>query len=402
MIKKYNVLWIDDEWDKMSAFRTECEELHGLCIEPYRTRKEGMLALENNIDKWDAVILDAKMFDESTNEVASLSGLGKAKQRLDELSIKKRIPYFIFTGQADLLSSDNFSALFGHFYEKSKDDVKLITDIIAAIKNVEKNQIIHTYQDLFSSLESLGISDYTKDTFLGILLPLHNKEKEEGFRPAHHYTQLRKVIEYLFRACHKVGLVPEQCIENGLVNLNQSSIYLAGKVAEKLNVRYGEEGDRIVPEYIERIIRTVLNIGNTSSHTVELEAEDQQKIENILGSLKSNYLIYGLTLQLCEAIIWFANYISSHNDKEYNLSMCKPILESKNNIQDEKISQYEGKIFTPEQDEDGVWHCELCMVGLKHWFGGKMKLKKVTVNTDEKSNSKYPYFAKFDKIEEGI
>lgn len=398
MSKMYNVLWIDDEWEKLDGFIEKAATVYHLFITPFRTSKAGIDALRSDLDKWDAVILDAKGLDESEDEVTDVIGLRKTKEFL--LSLSKPIPYFIYTGQPDYLSNDFFKSAFGDFYSKFDGFNKILSAVLTEIEKSSQNQIIHTYQDLFSSLESLGISDYTKDIFLDILLPLHNKEKEEGFRPAHHYTQLRKVIEYLFRACHKVGLVPEQCIENGLVNLNQSSIYMAGKVAEKLNVRYGEGGDRIVPEYIERIIRTVLNIGNSSSHTVELDDDDKQKIDNILGSLKSNYLIYGLTLQLCEAVIWFANYISSHNDKEYNLSMCKPVLESKNNIQDEKISQYEGKIFTPEQDEDGVWHCELCMVGLNHWLGGKMKLKKVTVNTDEKSNSKYLYFAKFDKIEE--
>ena len=27
--KEYNVIWIDDEWDKMTEFKDECEELQG-------------------------------------------------------------------------------------------------------------------------------------------------------------------------------------------------------------------------------------------------------------------------------------------------------------------------------------------------------------------------------------
>ena len=114
MSKKYNILWIDDEWDKMPAFKQECEELYNLKLEPFRTRKAGMQALEDNLEKWHAVLLDAKMFDESENEQASLAGLGKAKAHLDRLSVKKAIPYFISTGQPDLLDDHNFKALFGN------------------------------------------------------------------------------------------------------------------------------------------------------------------------------------------------------------------------------------------------------------------------------------------------
>ena len=61
MKKIYNVVWIDDEYDKMSAFQEECEEIHGIKLYPFRTQKSGMDALDKNLDKWDGVLLDAKM-----------------------------------------------------------------------------------------------------------------------------------------------------------------------------------------------------------------------------------------------------------------------------------------------------------------------------------------------------
>ena len=94
MSDMYKILWIDDEWDKMLAFMDECEEIHNLKLVPYKTRKEGIEELERDLDSWDAVLLDAKMFDETENEVASLTGLGKAKDCLERLSLKKALPYF--------------------------------------------------------------------------------------------------------------------------------------------------------------------------------------------------------------------------------------------------------------------------------------------------------------------
>ena len=387
----YNVLWIDDQWDTLDGFIEKAATVYNLSITPYRTSKAGIEAIRSDLDKWDAVILDAKGLDESENEATDVIGLRKAKDFL--LSLSKPIPYFIYTGQTDYLSSDFFKSAFGDFYSKHDGYNKILKAVVEAIEKKVENQTIHNYQDLFSSLESLGISEYTKDTFLDILLPLHYKEKEEGFRPVHHYTQLRKVIEYLFRACHKVGLIPEACISNGKVNLNQCSLYLAGKNPEKINLRYGEEGDSIVPKHIEKIIRSVLELGNTSSHTVDLESDDIEKIETLFKSLKSNYLIYGLTLQLCEAVVWFANYIATHNDKEYNLAFCKPVVE-------DAKSKYEGQIFTPEQDENGIWHCGDCLLSLQFWNEGQLQLKNVTNNTNDKTKNKYPYFAKYEKVEE--
>lgn len=391
MSKKYNILWIDDEWDKMPAFKQECEELYNLKLEPYRTRKAGMQALEDNLEKWHAVLLDAKMFDESENEQASLAGLGKAKAHLDRLSVKKAIPYFISTGQPDLLDDNNFKALFGNYYTKAKDDEKLMADILQAILNAESSQIKAIYSNVFASSETLDISEYIDSILLDILLPLHYTEKQSSFKPIHHYNQLRQLVEYLFRACHRVGLVPDQCIPNGIVNLNQCSIYLAGKNAEKAGVRYGEPGERIIPDYIEAIIRAVLDFGNVHSHTVELDAEDTVKIENILRSSQSKYLIFGLTLQLCEAITWFTKYISVHDDKEVNLLHCQSL------ITDEKTEIYEGKDFIVEQDEKNNFHCGQCRLSYTaaQDYKGKMVTLYEVKNNDAKSKDNYPYFAKF-------
>lgn len=393
MSKKYNILWIDDEWDKMPTFKQECEELYNLELIPFRTRKDGMQALEEDLEKWDAVLLDAKMFDENVNEVAKLTGLRKAISHLDKLSMKRYIPRFISTGQPDLLASDDFKDMVGDYYEKFKDDERLMVDILSAIHNVESSQIKAIYSNVFASSEILGISEYTDSILLDILLPLHYTDKQSTFKPIHHYNQLRQLVEYLFRACHRVGLVPDQCVPNGIVNLNQCSIYLAGKNAEKACVRYGELGERVIPEYIEAIIRSVLDFGNVHSHTVELDNDDKLKIENILKSAQSKYLIFGLSLQLCEVITWLAQYISTHDDKEVNLLYCQPLSK------DEGKTKYEGKIGIPEQDENGVWHCEECLVILSHWESGRMKLKEISDNTNKRTNGKYPYFAKFDKVE---
>lgn len=391
MSKKYNILWIDDEWDKMPAFKQECEELHNLKLVPFRTRKAGIEALENNLDMWHAVILDAKMFDESENEVAKLIGLRKAISHLDCLSTKRYIPRFISTGQPDLLSSEDFKDMVGDYYVKFKDDEKLMADILNAIQNAESSQIKSIYNNVFNSLETLGISEYTESILLDILLPLHYTEKQSTFKPTHHYNQLRQLVEYLFRACHRVGLIPDQCIPNGNVNLNQCSLYLAGKNAEIASVRYSAVGERIIPEYIESIIRSVLDFGNVHSHTVKLNSEDILKIENILKSSQSKFLIFGLTLQLCEAVTWFAKYISEHDDKELNLLHCQSL------ITDEKTEIYEGKDFIVEQDEKNNFHCGQCRLS----YTAAQGYKGLTVtlfdvkDNDAKSKDNYPYFAKF-------
>ena len=117
MRKKYNVIWIDDEWDKMIAFKDECEIIHQIHLEPFRTQKDGMEELDKNLNAWDAVILDAKMFDQSDiNEVPKLDGLRNAINHINQLSLRRKIPYFISTGQPDLMHNETFEQGFGRYF----------------------------------------------------------------------------------------------------------------------------------------------------------------------------------------------------------------------------------------------------------------------------------------------
>lgn len=234
---------------------------------------------------------------------------------------------------------------------------------------------------------------------MDILLPLHYPAKEPNFKPVYHYNQLRQLLEYMFRACNKVGLVPDQCMSDGRVNLNQCSLYLAGKDAEKSGVRYGEKGERIVPDYVESIIRAILEFGNIHSHTVELEEDDLQKIEGIFRTAQSRFIIFGLTLQICETVIWFSEYIPKHDDKEVNLLLCNELQrEESTRNEEDGANKYRNREFVPVRDEDGIWHCEECYVKITSWESGKMELTEISPNTDKRTNAKYPYFARYKKI----
>lgn len=94
----YNVIWIDDEWDtRGKTFIQLCEVKHQIHITPFKTRKEGMDLLLKDERPWDAVILDAKAFNESENETANLRGLYEAIRQIEGLKMKKNIPYFVLT-----------------------------------------------------------------------------------------------------------------------------------------------------------------------------------------------------------------------------------------------------------------------------------------------------------------
>lgn len=230
---KYNVIWVDDEWTKMSAFKDECEIIHGIHLEPFTTQKSGMEELDRHLNSWDAVILDAKMFDESENETPKLDGLRKAIRHIEQLSLKKSIPYFISTGQTDLMTNDTFCESFGHFYVKETDDLKLIDDLKKAIDSTPRRQVQVLYNDAFEQLAK--ISPNAKDTILEIFEAMHYPDSNPGFNPILYYTKLRQILEDLFRVANKFAIIPDICIsKTDEVNINQCCHYLSGNDAQVL------------------------------------------------------------------------------------------------------------------------------------------------------------------------
>jgi hypothetical protein len=164
-------------------------------------------------------------------------------------------------------------------------------------------------------------------------------------------------------------------------------LYLAGKPAENLNIICCQ---RIIPEYIESIIRSILVLGNTASHSVDLNEQDKEKVDNPFKSLNPNYLIYGFTLQLCEVVVWFANYISENGDRETNLKLCKKIIE-------DEVKTYIGKEITPNIDADGKPYWDKCLLH-NSAKDKKIKITGIELNGNSKTSNMYKYFAKFEIV----
>lgn len=397
MKKIYNVVWIDDEYDKMSAFQEECEEIHGIKLYPFRTQKSGMDALDKNLDKWDGVLLDAKMLDKDENETPRLVGLSNAIAHINQLSIRKAIPYFISTGQPDLMGSDIFEDSYGTYYIKERDDEKLFDDMKRIMENSSRQQILAIYSDVVENMNYMDPRG--TDIIVNILEALHFPADNSDFDPLLHYTRLRLLMEYIFRACNKYEIIPSVCFDNDNVNLNQCYNYLRGKPAMIAHVRYGEDGDRIVPEHIERILFSNLCLGNANSHSSTLTDEELVGIKNLLFRTpeSSKYLMFGITLQMCEAVVWFGNYIQKNTDISHNKSMCKPW-----NIDETVTETITGDSIIGELQivDENPALCKVCedfcisqkVAERMKAIGKQIKVVEYSINTNTSSAKMFKYY----------
>lgn len=397
--EEYNVIWIDDEWDTIGkAFIQICEKRHKIHIKAFKTRREGMDVLEQNLKFWDAVILDAKAYNNSSaNEVADVDGLYEAIRQIERLKLKRHIPYFVLTRQPDLMDDRMFEKSVGKFYKKNTEGQnQLIEDLKKEVGNSPRHQLKVFYNDVMERLYSLDIE--AGEDVLNILEAMHYPDRYPDFEPVNHYNKLRKILEWNFKKANKYGIIPDECIEDGVVNLNQSCCYLCGLNCDHIHLRYGDETkkERIVPKHIKDMMFLVLYLGNIKSHTAKLPKDDIDRLERYLKDevRNSRYLIFSLALQTCEITMWLGRYMDEHLNKEENLRKCVRLEVKDSKDQEEKID-----LIGVIELDNGIYHIgsKVCLspvfVKQREWLGKKVKIVKYGENNNDKTKEQYPFFA---------
>ena len=397
--EEYNVIWIDDEWDTIgNAFMQICEKRHNIHVTPFKTRREGMDALEQNLKFWDAVILDAKAFNNSsTNEVADVDGLYEAIRQIERLKAKRYIPYFVLTRQPDLMDDRMFEKSVGKFYKKDAEGQnKLIADLKEEVSKSTRFQIKTKYIDAIEQLNT--IDSWCCEKILDILESIHFPDK--NIDPLLYYNPLRQTLEYIFRKANKSNIIPDEFIgkDKDDVNLNQCVQFLSGRNAEWIGIRFGGVKDSAVPAHIKDMMFQVLNLGNINSHSRTLNDDELTKLgayfkDNVCNS---QYLIYSLALQICEIAVFMGKYIAANKDTNKNKKQCKTFG---------TVEKIEGNetICVIKSKRPGRESC-IC-ISAKYATSKGMIGKKVVVieespNTNTATKVEYPYFAtKIESLE---
>ncbi len=377
-MKRYKVLWIDDQYDEFEVFIDHADH-QGIDIKPYYTAREGMQELEKNLNEYDAVILDAKCWSESTVEVADTAAMYSSIRKIHELRPKRDLPYFVFTGQPDLMSNTEFVKAIGRdkYYKKGSPDSinELLKDISTEASRQPFTQVQYKYQSVLAAFDRIGQD--TKDNFFEVLMAL------EGHKDLNHtayYTSLRIVLEGLFRHAYSIGLLHDKCIEKGKVNLSESSLFLAGESTKYLGVKCSKSH---FPKLIAENVKNLLFITGGASHTVEPDKKDIINLQEYWKLVNSPYLLYAQTLVLCDILLWYDVYAKQNEDREQNVKLwLEDDSEAINGI--------------VEKDTNGNYHCGNCFMLSKN--AEKDEGKMVTVidknlNTNVSTKDLYPYFA---------
>lgn len=397
------VLWVEDDPTVTKTYPLKAE-IFDLQLVPFPCWDDAKIALERDYDRWSAIILDAKCKQHRESADNPVRFLGEALKDIAAFAKEKRrvIPWYILTGGAEFEVSDSITDdrmkwdtdwtmnSNKNFYSKNVDNEELFKRIRDHANKSAKLQIQEMYPDVFRQLSQLN-TEVCED-ILSILEAMHFPDSQPTFNPRHFFNPLRKALEYVFRAANSVGIIHDDFFKGGQVNINQCFMFLIGCPAEKLKYRYGKDGDRITPRYIQDMMSLIINLGNLNSHsiedshTTELSEEEVLNYDNYLrnNGVDSRLLIFSLALQMCEIVRWMNQYIEDHPNKEDNLKKNIPLNNNK--------TIFEGYI----EKHDGIFHIgEDYSVLLKReeLLGKKVQILNCIPNTNPKTQ-KYKYFVR--------
>ncbi len=345
----YKVLWVDDAPSIIQAFQAKAEDYNiDLC--PINNWEDAEQLLKANFEDYSAIILDAEC-KMNANDPEESGFIHKVLSSLNNFFGKKQvsIPWYILSaGTMDGFNSAMDIAQYSHskfdkewgnmVYSKTSpaqnenSPEKLFENITRVASNQVSNKVLYRFQDTFKYLgEGKLIDKEARDITLNMLCSLYYPEDNPHFE--YQGNPLRKVMEHIFRAAHKHGLLPEECFEKaGQLNLLDANRFMSGKSTSHSMLRYGQEGDykkgiegnTIFPNYMGNITKNILNFASATSHTSESNEYTIDDKDLVIDENEKE-LFFGYVLQLCHVIKFFGHFVEIHPNKETNLGMIKKV-----------------------------------------------------------------------------
>lgn len=378
MEKKYNVLWIEDEPEKQEAF-VENAYLEGINIFQFSTNKAGRDELMSDINAYDAVILDAKGFEESEDEAAKLSGLNTTITFLNSLS--KKIPYFIYSGYLDKDENASVRELLSNveIFTKGTDTQQLFDRIKEEADKQLDTQIKHEYARVFEIANEKYLGVQAFDPLLGLLKQV--KELKDFETSIDYFSPIRKLIESSFDKLAEYQLIPDEIHKAGI---NPTVKFICNN---KYNSDFTSTIDYMHPTmayYLDNLVFTLQD----SQH---LKEGLKLKVDHYVSEIKSPYFFKSLVFQLLDYLIWFKSFIDNYESKNKE----EPIWSKKesSNIIKELENTLIGKL---KQDSDGNYFINQYIFQYTKIHGiynidDEIEIVK-SIENSNKTKDKFPFF----------
>lgn len=421
---KYKVLWIDDQPELVEGYQFWAG-LRNIELIHRESWADAIPILEKDFNELTAIILDANCkFNTSDKSLDERFLSDVLQQLMGMFSDQKRfIPWYILSaGTMSNFRIITNAVISRERREREKDwgaTIYLKTDFenqgensplfdnIRRVGDSQSNNIVlYRHREVFNYLgKGYLISDEARKIMLKALAVLYYPEENINYEFAG--NPIRKVVEYMFKAAHKNGLLTNDFLDKkGFVIIWDSMQYLCGMEPTNVPFRFGKRGSKkdysdnesVLPTTCYNTFRGLLNYVNVDSHTLGEEDDSPYKID-----AASKDLFFGYVLFLCHIITCFGKYIEQHPNVEENKAKRTPIPDRKPSnehpaakpavefVKNETADSFIGKVF-PAINMGGCFTLGSCKVSkeIELQLLQKARIEEVTVNTDADSK-KYPF-----------
>lgn len=323
------VLWVEDDPKVTETYPMKAENFD-LELVPFSCWDDAKIALENDFDRWSAIILDAKCKYHRNSEDNAIVFLREALDDISTICEKNRriIPWYVLTGgdksevsdsindkrmkwDADWTKAENKT-----YYSKNVDNEILYRRIRNHVRISPRLQIQNLYRNVFEAIEECNIDDEAYNALEDLLVPIHFPNEVDDGDYNDKFVKAREVLEYVFRSMSVNGLLPDW---GKKVNFAWSSCILSGMPAtnSKGDAVYNSK-KRILPEAMVKTIKAIVNVIPPFCHSQEVSQESISRKEYMNSVDSSTFLLKSFTLQLCDLILCYRNYLREHPDNELN------------------------------------------------------------------------------------
>ena len=180
------VLWVEDDPVVTETFPLKAENF-GLDLVPFPCWDDAKEALENDYDRWSAIILDAKCKHHKDSADSAVVFLREALKDISVLAVTKdrTIPWYVLTGGDTSEVSDSINderlkwdkdwtdSTNKKYYSKNTDTEMLYNRIQYHAQVSPRLQIQKMYRNVFEAIEECKIDDEAYNALEDLLVPIH-------------------------------------------------------------------------------------------------------------------------------------------------------------------------------------------------------------------------------------
>jgi hypothetical protein len=388
-MSKYNVLWLDDQFETSEAIIEEAL-MNDIILIGFSNSEEGIKELNENYKLYDAVILDGFFYEkpDQTGSHMTPKAFGKMGMALDNLKTQKvYMPWFIYSGQPRFKKEENifldfFKDDYGNnrkIYDKNNDEH--FSELCKQIKKAAQEKPLRKAKLLCPSIFEVFKNNYLDGEKEWFIANMIIKLESSNFTLSDvDFNSLRGLLEKLVDKAFEKQIIP---FEVGTKNITETINFMCDN-----NPNY----KLVVPYFhstINFILPTLLAILHDGSH---YKNDLKIEINDYIQKSERHNIFKSCLYQLLEVIVSFNTLFKKVDNKIITPPFFR-LIQSKN--------IYEGSIEQDDQDNFFCGKHKLSYMTVYNNFelGQKIRILIDQDNNDLKTKHLYPKFAsKFEKI----